>query len=368
MPASHKFPALYKLLRSLLPVPGKTIVYLSTCAAVDYFQQLLPCIFSQPNQQFNIVPLHGHYEAKVRQRNFSRFVNAVSPSILLTTDVAARGLDIPQVDVVAQIDPPSDPKVFIHRAGRAGKESYYPFLIELITNCVLGRAGRSGLSVVFLQPGHEENYVQFLEVRKTPISPLITPSIVVSDEEANATASQLRGLVLQDRALHVLAQRAFPSWVQSYSKHQASSIFRIADIDWEDGAKAWALLKLPKMPELKKWEGDKSLGLGINFDEYGFKDEKREKLRKQALSEKLNGSLDTTKAFKRPLLQKAWSNKLDDEDLRKKRRIKNQTKREKQRVSKMTAEEREKDAELNELVQEVRRRNLNEQDFEGFSH
>ena len=349
MPASHKLTALSKLLRSLLPTPGKTIVYLSTCAAVDYFQRLLPHIFSQPDQHFEVVPLHGQYEAKVRQKNFNLFVNAISPCVLLTTDVAARGLDIPQVDLVVQVDPPSDPKVFIHRCGRAG------------------RAGRSGLSVVFLQPGHEEDYVSFLEVRKTPISPLVTPNIMITDEEADTTASRLRRVVLQDRAIHVLAQRAFPSWMKSYTKHQACSIFRVADLEWEDLAKGWALLKLPKMPELKTWEGDRSLGLGIDFDAYEYKDKKREELRRQALVEKENGGEGSAaRVSKRSLEQRPWSQKLDDEDLRRKRRMKNQVKKEKQRIGKMTTEEKEQDRELNELIQEVRCRNLNEEDFEGF--
>lgn len=117
-PASHKFPAVSKILSALEPSPNKTIIFLSTCAAVDYFQHVLPSILPSWNgQSFTLLPLHGKHPAKARIKNLAAFTNSSTPSILLTTDVAARGLDIPQTDLVIQVDPPSDPKVFLHRCG-----------------------------------------------------------------------------------------------------------------------------------------------------------------------------------------------------------------------------------------------------------
>ena len=117
-PASHKFPAVSKILAALEPPPSKTIIFLSTCAAVDYYQHVLPSILPSPNRlSFTLVPLHGKHPAKARIKNLAAFTDSSTPSILLTTDVAARGLDIPQTDLVVQIDPPSDPKVFLHRCG-----------------------------------------------------------------------------------------------------------------------------------------------------------------------------------------------------------------------------------------------------------
>lgn len=117
-PASQKLPALSQLMERLPIRPQRSIVFLSTCAAVDYFQHVLPLVLPDG---FALVPLHGKHPAKVRERNFNKFLTSVSPTILLTTDLAARGLDIPQVDLVVQVDAPSDPKVFIHRSGRAGR-------------------------------------------------------------------------------------------------------------------------------------------------------------------------------------------------------------------------------------------------------
>ena len=52
--------------------------------------------------------------------------------------------------------------------------------------------------------------------------------------------------------------KAFPSYVQAYSKHQAAFIFRITELDIPSIAYSWGLLKLPRMPELKtceiKWD------------------------------------------------------------------------------------------------------------------
>ena len=362
LPASHKFPAISKLLHALDPTPGKTIIYLSTCAAVDYFQNILPHIINARKcQKFTIVSLHGKHPPKVRSRNFATFSTALLPSILLTTDVAARGLDIPQVDLVIQVDPPTDPKVFIHRCGRAG------------------RAGRAGLSVLLLQPGREEDYISFLEVRKTPITPLTKPPISITETEAQDTTSSIRSVVLKDRALHDLAQRAFVSGIKSYSKHQASSIFRMSDVDWIDLANAWGLLKLPRMPELRKWEGDWTLGLHVDFDAYCYKDKVRETSRQEQLQIRQSQIEDEADEGnqnnqihrgKRP-----WSEKSDQREERERRREKKRAKRRAEEWSQMTPEEKEKRKELERMIEEVRERKVEEKmvrygeeggDFKGF--
>lgn len=348
-PPTQKFPALLSLLSKLEPTPQKSIVYLSTCAAVDYFQHLLLAIIPS---QLSLVPLHGKHPSNVRQKNFARFLNAISPTILLTTDVAARGLDIPQVDLVVQVDPPSDPKVFLHRCGRAG------------------RAGRKGLSVILLQPGREEGYVPFLEIRKTPITLLKRPHITITDEDARAVTSRLRDVVLADRALYDKGQRAFVSWVQAYSKHQASSIFRIEDLDWTDLGNAWGLIRLPKMPELKKWEGDKTLGVNIDMSKYEYKDKVREKARLLAMGEMKNAaphnpSEDTLRKRKD---RQPWSQKHEQHDLKEQRREKKKRRREAERLEKMTPAELENERELQALIEEVKRRKKvdEETEFEGF--
>ncbi|KAF4977148.1 hypothetical protein FZEAL_6291 [Fusarium zealandicum] len=335
-PASQKLPALAELLEQLPMKPQRSIVFLSTCAAVDYFQHVLPEILPSG---FALVPLHGKHPAKVREKNFNRFLTSVSPTILLTTDLAARGLDIPQVDLVVQIDAPSDPKAFIHRSGRAG------------------RAGRKGLAVVMLHPGREEDYVKFLEIRKTPITELKKPDVFTSDADAVAASKKIRDLVRSDRALYDKAQKAFVSWARSYGAHQATSIFRVADLDWADLGNAWGLLRMPRMPELKTWTGDKMLGLEIDWDTYSYKDKAREQARKDALeADKSGDKPDKGEEAKRKRKNnEAWSAKVEKEDERVERREKRRKRREAEKMSTMTDEEKVEQVKLNELIEQVRR-------------
>ncbi|TPX39838.1 hypothetical protein SeLEV6574_g06960 [Synchytrium endobioticum] len=61
-------------------------------------------------------------DSKKREIVFTAFNSASARSVLLCTDVAARGLDIPDVDWVVQFDAPQDPKAFAHRCGRTARQ------------------------------------------------------------------------------------------------------------------------------------------------------------------------------------------------------------------------------------------------------
>jgi ATP-dependent RNA helicase DDX55/SPB4 len=87
-PPQNKLSSVVRLLQNLEPRPLRSIIFLSTCAAVDYFSHILPALLPE-GFQLNI--LHGKQDAKVREKGVSKFLNATEPSILLTTDVAARG-------------------------------------------------------------------------------------------------------------------------------------------------------------------------------------------------------------------------------------------------------------------------------------
>ncbi len=94
------------------------MLYFSTCACVDYFGlvlQRLPELAHLP-----VLQLHGKCPPKARTAVFEHFRD-LSNGVLVCTDIAARGLDIPNVDWVVQFDPPTDPAAFVHRCGRTAR-------------------------------------------------------------------------------------------------------------------------------------------------------------------------------------------------------------------------------------------------------
>ncbi len=97
---------------------SKFIVYFASCAQVNYFHSVfgqLPLL-----KGMQVYALHGKQTPSKRRSMFEGFV-AGGAGVLFCTDVAARGLDLPDVDVVVQYDPPTDPKVFSHRCGRTAR-------------------------------------------------------------------------------------------------------------------------------------------------------------------------------------------------------------------------------------------------------
>ncbi|KAL9126549.1 MAG: hypothetical protein Q9217_004410 [Psora testacea] len=80
---------------------------------------------------FSAIPIHGQLSQSVRLGALNKF-RVRSRSLLIATDVAARGLDIPSVDFVLNYDLPHDSETYIHRVGRTA------------------RAGRSGCAISFV--------------------------------------------------------------------------------------------------------------------------------------------------------------------------------------------------------------------------
>ena len=81
---------------------------------------------------FGAIPLHGQLSQSSRLGSLNKF-RAGSREILVATDVAARGLDIPNVDVVLNYDIPQDSKTYIHRVGRTARAGKSGHAISFVT-------------------------------------------------------------------------------------------------------------------------------------------------------------------------------------------------------------------------------------------
>ena len=104
-----------------------TIIFAATKHHVEYLQELLK------SYGFKVGYIYGSLDQEAREQAIVNFRNGIW-SILIVTDVAARGIDIPLLDNVINYDFPCKPKLFVHRVGRAA------------------RAGRSGTAYSLAAP------------------------------------------------------------------------------------------------------------------------------------------------------------------------------------------------------------------------
>lgn len=81
---------------------------------------------------FGAIPLHGQLSQTARLGALNKFKSGAR-NILVATDVAARGLDIPSVDFVLNYDLPQDSKTYIHRVGRTARAGKSGVALSLIT-------------------------------------------------------------------------------------------------------------------------------------------------------------------------------------------------------------------------------------------
>ena len=102
---------------------GKAIVFASTKADAN-------AIILSDKVKHDVEVLHGDIAQNQREVTLKRF-RENKFKVLVATDVASRGLDIPDVDLVIQLEPPKDVESYIHRSGRTA------------------RAGKSGTCITF---------------------------------------------------------------------------------------------------------------------------------------------------------------------------------------------------------------------------
>lgn len=122
----HKWKDLY-LVYLLNEMAGKSVILFTR--TVHETQRVA---FLLRSLGFGAIPLHGQLSQSARLGALGKF-RSKSRDILVCTDVAARGLDIPSVDVVLNFDLPTDSKTYIHRVGRTARAGKSGIAISMVT-------------------------------------------------------------------------------------------------------------------------------------------------------------------------------------------------------------------------------------------
>jgi ATP-dependent RNA helicase DeaD len=124
IPRSRKVDALTRILDA--EVPSSTMIFCRTKHMVDELGEALMA------RGYAVETIHGDLSQAQRDRVMRRFRGGQA-EILIATDVAARGLDIPDVSHVINFDVPESPETYVHRIGRTGRAGKGGNAITLIT-------------------------------------------------------------------------------------------------------------------------------------------------------------------------------------------------------------------------------------------
>jgi len=187
-----------------------------------------------PQIDLPVLSLHGKMKQQKRTNTFFEFCNS-SQGILICTDVAARGLDIPAVDYIVQLDPPDDPRDYIHRVGRTARGS-----------------GKIGKTLLFLQPS-EAGFLTHLKAARVPVVEFEFPKNKLLN-----IGPALEKLIKQNFYLNQSAKEGYRSYLHAYASHSLRSVFDINKLDLVKIAKSFGFSTPPRV--------DITLGASLSRD------------------------------------------------------------------------------------------------------
>lgn len=216
VPSERRFLLLFTFLKKNLG-KKKVIVFMSSCSAVKFYAELLNFV------DIPVMDLHGRQKQTKRTSTFYEFSKADS-AVLICTDVAARGLDIPAVDWIVQFDPPDDPRDYIHRVGRTAR----------------GVSGK-GRALLFLLPT-ELGFLKFLKAARVPVSEYEFAATKVAKVQP-----QLEKLVTTNYYLNKSATEAYRSYLQSYASHSLKEIFNVHALGLAEVAASFCFTSPPRV-------------------------------------------------------------------------------------------------------------------------
>ncbi|PKK49786.1 hypothetical protein CI102_5175 [Trichoderma harzianum] len=213
----ERFLLLFSFLRKMQAKKKKVIVFFSSCASVKYYAELLNYI------DCPVLDLHGKQKQQKRTNTFFEFSNAPH-GILICTDVAARGLDIPAVDFIVQFDPPDNTRDYIHRVGRTARGT-----------------DAKGRSLLFLQP-NEVGFLSYLKAARVPVVEFEFPRKKIINVQ-----SQLEKLIGKNYYLQQSAKDAFKSYLHAYASHSLRSVYDVQKLDLAKIAKSFGFPTPPRV-------------------------------------------------------------------------------------------------------------------------
>ncbi|KAK2819181.1 hypothetical protein Q5P01_024742 [Channa striata] len=205
------------LLRNVVKPQEQTVVFAATKHHVEYLKELLS------SEGLECAYIYSSLDQTARKINIGKFVHRKA-MVLIVTDVAARGIDIPLLDNVINYNFPSKAKLFLHRVGR------------------VGRAGRSGTAYSLICPD-EMPFVYDLHLFLGRPLQLATPNCtqdsdgvfgrvpqsILDDEGSHLITTHENSLDLQN--LHRVSENAYKQYLKSRPNPSAESIRRVKNTD-----------------------------------------------------------------------------------------------------------------------------------------
>ncbi|MDR5749193.1 MULTISPECIES: ATP-dependent RNA helicase DbpA [unclassified Caballeronia] len=192
----------------------------STIAFCNTKQQCRDLLDVLRAQGFEALALHGELEQRERDQVLVQFANR-SCSVLVATDVAARGLDIAQLEAVINVDVTPDPEIHVHRIGRTGRADEEGWALTLASMDEMGRVGSIeqalGKEVEWhplaeltsATPGHLKPPMATLQIlggRKDKIRPGDVLGALTG--EAGFTGAQIGKINVADMVTYVAVERS----------------------------------------------------------------------------------------------------------------------------------------------------------------